>query len=145
KKAFYHIGSFDYANSIDFVGNAEPNVGVHMYSKGYKTSIKQMKILKGGMSAANTTLNAVSYFDAGIDFYNGNYAEGGVSTFNNLTENILTASRGWGVGLLYSASYAFWEYTLPRSETYNRIMFGKGSVTYKTRSHYWAKSKLLDD
>src|SRR5690606_5307488 len=105
----------------------------------------QMKILNGGISVASTTLNSIGYFDAGLDFYNGNYVEGGVTTFNNLTENMLTASRGWGIGLVYSASYAFWEYSLPRSETYNSLMFGKRSAVYKSRMHYWTKSKLIEE
>jgi len=144
-KSFYHIGSYHYSNSIDFMGQSGSNVGVHIYAKGYGQSMRQMRTLSSTMGVMSKTLDFAGYIDGGLMMYNGDYGRGTYSMLNN-TASIYTGFRyGWGYGLLYSASYSGAEYILTRSETYNSILFGRGTPTYNKRMHHWTKSKLLED
>lgn len=59
---------------------------------------------------------------------------------NNYTGIKVGSVFGWGYSLVYTGSYTFFEYNLPKSELYNRIIFGKGSTTYRYREHYWYRS-----
>lgn len=144
-KSFYHMGSSHYSNSVDFMGQGGSNVGVHVYAKGYGESMRQMQALKSTMGVMSKALDYAGYVDGLSKMYNGEYGVGALSIGNNYAGIRVGATFGWGYGLLYSASYSGWEYALTRSETYNSIMFGRGTPVYNKRMHHWTKSKILKD
>ena len=145
-KSLYYKGSYNPLNSIDFNSQNTLNAGVNVYEKGYKESIKKMSNLNKVMAGGTTTLNGLGYIHGGVEFYNGNYAEGVNAVTGNTVGILATNAHGWklglGYGLLYNASYMFFENNLPKSETYNRMIHGENSPTYKSRRQYWFKSKL---
>src|SRR5690606_4489947 len=98
KKSHYHIGSNTPLNLINFSNQTPPLEGgaaIHLYEKGYKESIKQMSNLNKISTVGVTTLNGLGYVYGGVEFYNGNYAEG-VNTVTGNTVSILTGrAHGW--------------------------------------------------
>ena len=141
-KSSYLIGTSHYSNSIDFYGRIDGNVGVNAYSKGYKVSMNSIKNLNAGLNVTSKVLNYAGYIDGGLKISQGDYVSGAHSIGNNYLGIKIGTVFGWGYGLLYSASYTTFENTLPKSELYNRVVFGTNSPTYYARRYHWTKSKF---
>nr|WP_317632668.1 hypothetical protein [uncultured Flavobacterium sp.] len=89
-------------------------------------------------------MDYAGYIDGGLKIKEKDYRGGSVSLLNNYIGIKISMSKGWLPGIAYSASYSLSENYLPKSEIYNRIIFGRKSNTYKSRSHYWTNSILLE-
>lgn len=135
-KSFYNFGTSSFSNSF---ANAE----MDFHTLNSVQSMSQMKTLSSTMSFISKGLDYTGYIDGFSKIYNEEYSSGVHSAVNNFIGTKIGSSFGWGYGLLYSASYTGWEYTLTRSQTYNKIMFGERSPQYNSRRHHWQKSKLL--
>lgn len=147
-KSHYLLGRVDNSHIIDFSNQTKIlNAGGNGYVKGYKEFIATANKLSKTLNVASHTLNYLGYVDGGIKVINGEFASGAHSVGNNYLGIAIGNSLGGGYGLAYTASYTFFENKLPKSELYNRFIFGKQSKTYKQRAteHGFAKSKIFPD
>lgn len=134
----YSLGSTSYSSPF-----ADAEIDFHGMNSA--KSLNQMKTLSSTMGFMSKSIDFMGYLDGAGQIYNGNIASGTYSLGNNYAGIQIGSRLGWGYGLLYSASYTGAEYILTRSETYNSIMFGKGSSKYNQRKHHWTKSQLLNE
>lgn len=137
EKSFYYKGEFNYRNNVDFSGRYRPNVNINVYDKGYKQAIQKITALRTAANYVSKGANAAGYADGAIKFYEGDYVGGTHSVGTNYLGVKVGSSLGWGYGIAFSASYAFWEQNLPKSEVYNRLIHGKDSDVYRMRSRHW--------
>ncbi|WP_430613535.1 hypothetical protein [Flavobacterium sp. JP2137] len=147
EQSFYNMGDASDAsnasNSLRMNNSNYQGPGLGTYASGYQESMRSIKNLKTGLNLMSKGLDLAGYADGTINIYKGNYASGAHSIGNNALGIEIGTKLGWGYGLLYSATYTLFENTLPKSELYNRAVFGTNSPTYKSRRHNWTESKLI--
>jgi|GEM_PF-5609845 len=114
-----------------------PNANINVYDKGYKQAIHKITALRGVTNTVSKGVNVMGYADGAIKFYEGDYVGSAHSAGTNYVGVKIGSSLGWGYGVVFTASYAFWEQNLPKSEVYNRLIHGRDSDVYKMRSRHW--------